>query len=393
MINSYTVIKNGDIIEVEWYVRNVTTNVDATGVVSTFELPVDGLSYLSHVVAATNGVYNPLLATWTVGTVHRGTVKKIKIKYTIDDISFLNMTIKQTITLNESDSVLDNNIRRIFISKTGTPVCDPDNFITPTLEVSDSTLYELLYIGGGDTITCPCCTKTYEIVANSSVNVVVTAISQDGYAKITRINPMIDGSFQYTAACSDCTDGEDYTSAATATVTVKKLFSGNVKEYEAILTLKSDGSAPTVYVVNTEFTGTIVWTRTATGAYLATLAGAFIWFNTTTYSMPQYNTTFRFDGSRLTDNTVGYTHSVSGVVADPVSDVTVNVLIKVKTPYPALSPSVTPSVTTTPTVTPSITITPTITPTITTSTSVTPTITTSTSVTPSITVSITPLIQ
>lgn len=383
--NSYAVEKNGDTFEVEWIARNVTTNIDATGVVANFLLPSDGLSYVSHVVPPSNGVYNPALARWTVGTVYRNTFKRIKITYRVDDISLLNMTIKQTLTLNETQTVLDNDTRKIFIHKVGDDACDPDNFITPTLELTDDDIYELVYIGENDTVKCPCCTKVYNKVAGSEVNVTVISISSDGWAKIRRKNPKNNSTFQYTASCLDCTDNEDYHSFMTATATINRLFEG-VKEWEAIVTLKAGAAAPVVdYVSTNELGGTVVFTRESPGMYLATLAGAFTWMHTHVYVTPEANSGFDIDASRISDNQIRLTHDIIDVVQDPGADVTFTMLIRVKVPEIPLSPtpSVTPSVTAS--ITPSISITKSVTP----SVSVTPSITASTSVTPSVTASIT----
>lgn len=383
--NSYSVSVNGDIIEVEWIARNATTNIDATGVVGNFTLPVAGLSYISHTAPANNGVYNPALARWTVGTVYRNTFKRIKIKYRVDDISLLNMTIKLVLTLNESESVMDNNNRTVFIHKVGDDACNPDSFITPTLELSDDDIYELVYIGENDTVTCPCCTKSYNKVAGSEVNVTVIAISSDGYAKIRRKNPKNNSTFQYTASCSDCTDNNDYSSFMTATATINRLFDG-VKEWEAIVKLKAGAFDPVVdYVSTNELGGTVVFTRESPGMYLATLAGVFTWMHTHVYVTPEANSGFDIDASRISDNQIRITHDIIDVVQDPGADVTFTMLIRVKVPEIPLSPtpSVTPSVTAS--ITPSISITKSVTS----SVSITPTVTASTSVTPSNTPSIT----
>lgn len=385
LVRSFSVEKNGDIFEVEWIARNTTTNIDATGVVSNFLLPTEGLSYVSSVAPAGNGVYNPALARWTVGTVFRNTFKRIKIKYRVDDISLLNFTIKQTLTLNESQSVLDDDKRTVFVHKVGDDACDPENFITPTLELTDDDIYELVYIGENDTVKCPCCTKSYNKVAGSEVNVTVISISSDGWAKIRRKNPKNNSTFQYTASCTDCTDGEDYTSFMTATATINRLFDG-VKEWEAIVKLKAGANDPVIdYISTNELGGTVVFTRESPGMYLATLAGAFTWMHTHVYVTPEANSGFDIDASRISDNQIRITHDIIDVVADPGADVTFTMLIRVKVPEIPLSPtpSVTPSVTAS--ITPSISITKSVTP----SVSVTPTVTASTSVTPSITASIT----
>jgi len=382
--NQYFVKNNGDQFEVEWTARNISALIDATGVIGTFTLPVAGLSYVSHTVAPGNGVFNPSLGIWTIGNIYRKGLKSIKIKYSVDDISLLNMVITQALTLNESDAILENNLRRVFVSKVGDVPCNPESFITPSIQISDDDLYERVYVGGNDTVICPCCTKGYNLVANSSINVNVISITKDGWANIVRINPKKDSYFDYTVTCDNCADGNPYSSFSTATVKINRLFT-DPTEYEGFVTLRADGGPPTVYVNNNEFPGTIVWTRVSGGDYRATLAGAFTWNHTNIFITPDYNTPFNIDGGRISENQLAFTHEVGGVIADPVDDVVFNILIRVRRPAIPLSPTISVTPTITPSVTSTISITPSITSSIsvTRSISVTPSVTKSISVTPS----------
>lgn len=402
---------NGQEVEITWEVRNKTTTKSGTNVVSTFTVPT-GVTYVSHTIDAnngtdtSNGTFNSGTQVWTVATLYPTKKKVLKVKYKVPNTSVLNTSIKQVVTLNETDEILENNNRTVYLLNEGDTSCDPCNFTTPSIAISDDNLYERVYVGDNDAVECSCCTKTYELVADSSINVTVIGFSEDGYANIVRTDPATDSYFDYRVICVDCVDGEDYSSVVSATVKVNKLFSWWYKEYEANLGVDSAGSDPSVYIVRNTLGGDVTWTRSSAGKYVATRTGAFPQMITMCYAtIPQGGGTYKAEMSRIDSNSVGFnifnTGSQSYIDTD-LSDISVWIKVYIAAVVPTQTPSRTPSRTVTPTVTasvtpsfsvsPSITATPSVTPSITASISITPTVTPSitftSSVTPSITVSI-----
>lgn len=395
MLNVYTITTNGQQIEIEWTAKN-TGSKAATNVVGDFELPTNGLSYVSHTVASNNGIYSPSQAKWTVGTVQSKQQKSIKIKYSIDDISYLNMSIYMTLSLTETDVDLTNNNRRVYLLKQGASPCDPANFVTPVIQTSDDNLFERAYIGQNDVVSCPCCNMRYEVVDGTLVNITVDSITQDGWANIVRTNPQADSFFDYVVVCDGCPDGA-HSSVTNATVKINKLFVGRVREYEAVAS-QSDVNNPVASVSFNTLGATVVWTRESTGSYLGTAANSFVDSATNCYvTMPALSRGKKADLSRVDNNTVRLT--VFDVVADDYVDAdTSGISIWIRVNIPQILPSISPTrtVTRTASITPTITITPSITRSITVSASisVTPTRDASLSVTVSETpsISITPSI-
>jgi hypothetical protein len=65
-----------------------------------------------------------------------------------------------------------------------------------------------------------------------------------------------------------------YTSTQRSDIAALQTAVGTYKEYTATVT-QTGTSAPVATVLNNTLGGTLVWTRSATGTYLATLTGAF----------------------------------------------------------------------------------------------------------------------
>ena len=414
----YYIKSNNQEVEVTWIVKNKTTTKSATNVVSTFTIPT-GVTYVSNTLAdSSHGTYNSGTHVWTVGTLYPSTTKTIKIKYKVTNTSYLNTSLKQVTTITQDEDILDNNERTVYLMKEGDTSCDPCAFTTPAIAISDDTLYERVYIGDNDAVECACCTQTYELVDDSSINITVVSFSDDGYANIIRTDPATDSYFDYRVICTDCVDGNDYSSVVSATVKVNKLFSWWYKEYEANLGVDSGGAAPSVYILRNTLGGDVTWTRSEAGKYIATKTGAFTQMATVCYAtIPQGGGTYKAEISRIDANRVGFnvfnTGSQAYVDAD-LSDISVHIKVYIPeviptqtpsrtpsrtvtptvtasvTPSFSVSPSITPTITVSPSVTPSISITPTVTPSISVSPSVTPSITVSPSISVSITVSLTP---
>lgn len=370
--NVYVITTNGQEVEIEWIARNLGTKA-ATNVLGQFTIPT-GLTYVSNTVAANNGIYNAGLALWTIGTLQGGQVKTIKIKYSVDALTSLNLSVKLVVTLTETDVSLANNNRTVYFIKAGDQPCNPEAFITPAIQIVNDELYERYWVGENDSVTCTCCNKTYQVVAGSSVNITVVSITADGWANIVRTNPKADSYFSYNVYCDGCPDGVTYTSATPATVKINKVFTGRYMEYEGVLS-QYGTSAPVVAVIENGLSGPIVWTRESTGSYLGTLASTFIDSGTTFYAtLPSLNTGKVLGFSRLDNNTVRLTN-YSTAAADYVDFDLSGVSIWIKVNIPAIVPSV------------SVTATVSVTPTITVSSSTTPSISRTSSVTPTITVS------
>ena len=412
----YYIKSNNQEVEVTWIVKNKSATKAATNVVSTFTIPT-GVTYVSNVVAAGHGTYNPGTHVWTLAKLYPGATKTIKVKYKVTNTSYLNTSLKQETTITEDDDLLDNNERVVYFMKEGDTTCDPCAFTTPVIAISDDTIYERVYIGDNDSVECACCTKTYELVDDSSINITVVSFNDDGYANIIRTDPATDSYFDYRVVCTDCVDGNDYSSVVSATVKVNKLFSWWYKEYEANLGVDSGGNDPSVYILRNTLGGAVTWTRSEAGKYIATKTGAFTQMATVCYAtIPQGGGAYKAEISRINANQVGFNIFNTGsqaYVDTDLSDISVHIKVYIPeviptqtpsrtpsrtvtptvtasvTPTISVSSSVTPSITVSPSVTPSISITPTVTPSISVSPSVTPSITVSSSITPSVTPSIT----
>lgn len=388
--NTFIIKAVGQEVEVTWEVKNKSVGTVATNVVSTFT-QATGISYISHSLEdATNGTYNSGIKKWTIEKVYPGKFKRIIIKYRIDDISKLTFSILQEITLDQPDSILENNSRRVYFQKEGETSCDKCAFVTPALTISDDNLYERVYIGDNDSIDCPCCTKEYTLSGTPPDNVTVVSFNNDGYANVIRHNPYLDSYFYYTATCKDCIDNKSYPAVVSASVKLNKLFV-NPLYYKAVLR-QTGTDAPVAYVVMNTLGGTVIWTRSDVGKYVGTLftVSSFHELNTLfVATLPAGAVGKKIDFSRNSNNTVHlYVSDTStGAYVDAqVNDITV--IIESYVPVVVPSPTPTVTATATPTLTPSISVTSTITPTISVTSTITPTITPSISVTSSITPSI-----
>lgn len=395
-INVYTITTNGQEVEVEWSAKNLSSSRPATNVVGDFTMPSAGLTYVSHTVESGHGIYNYGLAKWTIGTIMPKQTKKVKIKYRIEDITYLNMSVRLVLSLTETDVNIENNDRTVYFLKQGESPCDPENFITPVIQTNDSDNFERVWIGKKDNVQCSCCNKKYEVVPGTLVNIVVNAISQDGWADVVRINPQADSFFDTVTICDGCPDGA-HSSVTNATHKLNKLFVGRVKEYEAVLS-QTTTNAPVATVSFNSLGVPVVWTRESTGSYLGTAAASFIDSATNCYvTMPALSRGKKADLSRVDNNTVRLT--IFDVVANDYVDAdTSQISLWIRVNIPQILPSISPtrSVSPTTTITPSISITPSVSRSITVSSSITPSFTpnASSSVTMSITssISITPSI-
>lgn len=376
-----TIVANGQEFEITFFAKNKTTSKTATNVVSHIELPT-GVQYVSHTIQSGNGTFNTSSQDWTIASLTPRASKSITVKYKVTDITLLNLTITQDITINEAEDILDDNHRIIWLMKKGLQRCDPATFITPAVGASDDDLYERMYIGDNDSVDCPCCTSTYELVVGSEINVTVVGFGP-GYANVIRDNPYQDSYFDYKTVCKDCIDGKTYKSSYPVTAKINKLFTGWAREYKGVFT-QYGTSAPTVRVARNSTGGTISWTRLSTGLYEGTISSGTFYFESTLCfaQVSNGNTTKEIKFSRHSDTKVRLSVIDTQANAYVDADMTdVSISIEAYTPAPQLSPTVTPSIS----ITPSLTATPSITPTVTSSHTVTPTTTPSTTHTPSVT--------
>jgi hypothetical protein len=408
MQNSYTVTYNGQIFEIPFKIHNISNTVTGTNAVATFTFPTEGLSIENAYVGPGQGSYSSILGKHTVAVLNPKQEKTVIFTVKITDITKLNMSIRQVITVDQSESILANNTRTVWFSKVGESPCDPDHFVTPSIAIEDGEYWETIDLSEFASVECACCDKHFNVVANSEDNIDVDHISSNGKAYFIRQDPTLISTFDINVTCDNCADTHEYSSVISATITVNPLYSGGSGLYKANL-YQSGTGAPVATVLGPNSLGNVVWTRAAQGDYEGTLAGSFLYKSVLTLAtLPANsgNNTVGFSRKDGTDDKVRltlYDSDSNGFIdldGGPLSvyieafDPTIHPS-PTPTPSVTITPSYTASITTTPSVTPSITVSNTISPSITVSISVSPSITPTLSATPSITptISITPTVS
>jgi hypothetical protein len=218
----YNIEHNNDVVTLQIPVTNNDLTTNATGVVATQLFPTGISIYGTPTV--TKGSYNTTTKIWTIGTLNPQETANLTLKVKVDDIDVQPFTIKTTITLNEGESNTSNNIRFDVLklgSCTDCDLCDPCNFVEPTIVLYNDVAGLVVNLAANDTINCTCCQKTFEIVGTPD-NIIVNSLSNIGILKYTYIDSKLPGSLQYRVVCANCPNGLDYTSDP-ATVTFDPL--------------------------------------------------------------------------------------------------------------------------------------------------------------------------